>query len=55
MKEQGNIIAYEKQSAKKGPNILSEEHMDNLNDELEKQKMQLNDTCRMAHYNQEVV
>ena len=36
IKEQGNIIAYKKQSTKQGPNILSEEKMNNLNDELEK-------------------
>ena len=36
IKEWGNIIAYKKQSTKQGPNILSEEQMNNLNDELEK-------------------
>ena len=29
--------------------------MDNLSDELENRKTQLNDTCRIAHYNQEGV
>ena len=55
IKEQGNIIAYEKQSRKKAPNILSDEQIDNINDELEKPKTQLNKTCRMANYNQEGV
>ena len=35
IKDQGNIIAYEKQSKRKAPNRLSEEQMDNLSDELE--------------------
>ena len=55
IKDQGNIIAYEKQSTKQGPNILSKEQMNNLKDELEKQNTLLNDTCRMTHYNQEGV
>ena len=35
IREQENIIAYKKQSRKKAPNRLSEEQIDNLNDELE--------------------
>ena len=44
IRDGGNIIAYEKQATKQGPNILSEEQMENLNDELEKRKTLLNDT-----------
>ena len=51
IRDGGNIIAYEKQATSQGPNTLSEEQMERLNDELENQKTVLNDTCRMTHYN----
>ena len=53
IKESWDIIKYEKQPKEKVPTTLTDEELNNINTELERQRTELSDTGRDAPYSQE--
>ena len=55
IREKGNIIAYEKQTTIQDDSTLSQEMVEKIKNELEIQRLALNDTCRMIQHTQDGV
>ena len=55
IREKGNIIAYEKQPTMQDDSTLSQDRIEKIKNELEIQRLALNDTCRMIQHTQDGV